>query len=581
MPKYTTRQSKKSFDFNDSNFKAKGGEGSIYIVGDVVGKICEPGSMIPDGKFQELSVLDHPRIIRPEDILLDSKKKAVGYTMKKVPGDAMPLAQILTKTYRQREGVAPDDMMALVEQIAETLRFIHGFPGYLQVDGNELNYMVTNHHKDIFFIDVNSYQTPNHPADAIMASIRDYSVTPDVSGKWQWSTLSDWYSFAIVSWYMFTAIHPFKGMNPKYPNKKTYMVDQMKGNCSVLDPESQFPKGAVYFPFEDVIPGGKDGAYMQWYRAIFLDGKRLPAPISFQATLAFVAKVKEIVGSDNFIMTLLKQFDDPIVGHYAEGGKLVVVTANNLFVGNSKLPRPQGKFRVGFTPKGQTVLVGFDNGKVSVRNLDINSEINFSGGAKDIMSCEGRLYLLGEHEISELEFVEMGMKTIATAKPVAQIMPNATQLFQGVAIQDMFGKLIASVFPEKGHHRQFKLKELDGYQVTEAKYENHVLMIVGMNRASGQYARFVFRFKEDWSEHDCRIVDNISPAGLNFTVSDRGICVCITEEEKVELFANQVGSTSVKVVDDPAVVGDMRVCHSGNEIRFAHGNKLYQFAMKG
>ena len=173
MSRYTTRSSGKTFNLNDSNFRAKGGEGSIYIVGDTVCKVCEPGAMIPNGKFRELAVLDHPRIIRPDDILLDSKKKPVGYTMRLVPGNAVPLAQILTKTYQQREGVSPQYKLDLVMKIADALRFIHQHPGYLQVDGNELNYMVTSDHTEVYFIDVNSFETPSHPADAIMASIRD------------------------------------------------------------------------------------------------------------------------------------------------------------------------------------------------------------------------------------------------------------------------------------------------------------------------------------------------------------------------------------------------------------------------
>lgn len=580
MAKYTARQTKQKYELNDGNFKAKGGEGSIYIVGDTVCKICEDGSMIPEAKFQELAVLDHPRIIRPEDILLNSRKKAVGYTMRLVPGNAMPLAQILTKTYREREGVTPDHMMNLVSQIGDGLRFVHSHNGYLQVDGNELNYMVTDDHKEAYFIDVNSFQTPSFPADAIMASIRDYSVQQDASGNWPWSPLSDWYSFAIISWYMFTAIHPFKGMNPNFPDRKTYMVDQMRANVSVLDKDTEYPLGAVYHPFEDVIPGGKDGAYMQWYRAIFMDGKRLPAPESFQATIAFVAKVKEIVGSDNFIMTVIKEFADPIVQHYVSKGKMVIATTNNLVVDNKTMPRPAGKFRIGFTPKNnKPIMIQMSEDDISLHDLEAGHKLRFTATARDIMSCEGRLYLLGGNEISEVDFVEAGT-TIATIKPVAQIMPNATQMFQGVAIQDMLGSLMASIFPAKGHHRQFRLKELGGFQVTDAKYENHVLMVVAMNRSDGEYTRFIFRFKSDWSDYDCRTIEGINPAGLNFTVTDKGICICLTEEEKIELFSNQVGSSGVKSVDDPAVVADMRLCHSGNEVRFAHGKKLYTFAMK-
>ncbi len=583
MPRVKARKSGQQYELGDNNFKAKGGEGSIYIVGDVVCKICEPGAMIPESKFQELAVLDHPRIIRPEDILLDGRKHPVGYTMKLVPGNAMPLAQILTKAYQQRENVTQQHKADLVAQIADGLRFVHSHPGYLQVDGNELNYMVTSDHKEVYFIDVNSFETPSHPADAIMASIRDWSIVPDAAGRWPWSQMSDWYSFAIISWYLFTAIHPYKGFHPDYPNKKTFMQDQMKANISVLHPKVEFPVAAVFFPFEDFVPGGKDGAYMQWYRAIFVDGKRLAAPTSFQAQIvAAVAKVREIIGSNNFVMTMIQNYVRTIVGHFASGNRTVVMTNDQIWVDNNPMPKPEARSRVGFTPKGNVpVLATLENGDyITLQDLDAKTPIRFDGRARDIMACEGRLYALGENDISEVEFVETGSMIFATLSPVAQIMPNATQMFQGVAFQDMFGAHIASIFPAPKHHRQIRIKELAGFQITDAKYEGNVLMVVAMERQTGQYSRFIFRFASDWSGYDCRIIDNITPTGINFTVSQSGICVCITEEEKVELFPNAKGSTRVDSITDPAIVGDMRLCHSGKEVRFAHGTKLYRFSMK-
>jgi hypothetical protein len=414
-----------------------------------------------------------------------------------------------------------------------------------------------------------------------MMSVRDWSVKPDASGKWLWNEGSDWYSCAIISFYMFTAIHPFMGFHPDFPDKKTFMTDQMKAGVSVLNPKSEYPKGAVYHPFEDVIPGGKDGAYMQWYRAVFADGKRLPAPKDFQATLAFVAKVKEIIGSNNFVMTMIKEFGAPIVGHYTTGGRQIVVTSNQIHVDKSVVPRPDGRFRVGFTPNANTpVVASLDGNQVRLQNLDSKATIRFDAQARDLMSCEGRIYLLGTNDISEISFVEQSNMTLATAKPIAQIMPAATKMFQGVAIQDMLGQCMASIFPAAGHHRQIHLKELAGYRITDAKYEGNVLMVVGINKSTGENRRFIFRFSSNWTDHDCREIENITPTGLNFTVTDRGMCISITEEEKVEIFSSQMGSKSVKSIDDPSIVSDMRLCHSGDQVRFAHGSKLYQFSMK-
>ncbi len=70
MPKYKIRGTDQTVTLDKNNFKASGGEGSIHIVGNTVYKVCNPGQMIPDGKFEELKVLDHPRIIKPEAVIL-------------------------------------------------------------------------------------------------------------------------------------------------------------------------------------------------------------------------------------------------------------------------------------------------------------------------------------------------------------------------------------------------------------------------------------------------------------------------------------------------------------------------------
>jgi serine/threonine protein kinase len=584
MPKYQILSTGDTVDLNQNNFKAKGGEGSIHIIGNTVYKVCEAGKMIPDAKFKELAVLDHPHIIKPDDIILQ-KGKPIGYTMRLVPGDAKPLAQILTKSYREREGVTPDHAMKLVQQIADGLRFIHQHDGYLQVDGNEFNYMVTSKHDEVYFIDVNSFQTPHFPADAIMLSIRDWSVPKDnATGFYVWSKLSDWYSFAIISFYMFTAIHPFKGRHPAFKDMKTLMVDQMKAGKSVLDPESQYPLGAVYHPFEAVIPGGKDGAYMQWYRAVFCDNKRLPAPKDFQAMLGFIAtKVKEIIGSNNFDIREVRDFQDMIIGYAERSGNEVVTTRNNIYLNGSKLSRPAERFRIGFTPKNNTPYACWiENDSVQLQNLQNGQMIQSFINGKDMMSCEGRVYIQSDQNIFELDFIE-GSKMIATAKSIAAIMPNATTMYQGVVIQDMLGTMMFSVFPEAGHHRQTKIPEISDYRITDAKYEQNVLMVIGVEKKTGKYTRFVIRFSKDWSGYDVRAIEDITPTGLNFTVKgvgEKGVCVCLTEENKIEIFSNQKDNPLAKLFDDPAIDGEMKLCHAGDQVKFARGNKLYNFSVK-
>lgn len=583
MPKFKVRGESKAIDLNDNNFVTKGGEGSIYIIGNTVYKVCLPDRMIEEKKFQELLVLKHPRIVIPENILLDTKNRSVGYTMRCVPNNPKPLVAILSKDYRERNAISHDMMADLVKQMMDGIRFIHKHPGYLQVDGNEFNYMVTGDHKEAYFIDVNSFQTPNFPADALMLSVRDWSVQQDpATQQFHWSHLSDWYSFAIVSWYMFTGIHPFKGKHPAFPDKKTFMTDQMKAGVSILDPGCQFPKGAVYYPFESVIPGGKDGAFFRWYEAIFVDKKRLAPPTDFQAPAVYVAKVKEIIGSNKFEIKEINRYVDQIIAFYEAKGNEVVVTENNLIVNNQVRPRDPGPVWICFTEQSAIpVAVRKDGDYLKLENLQSKLPIHSMLFVVDeITSSDGHLYLRTGGTISRVTFMETpDSSLIASLHKVASVLPKGTLFFQGCAFQNIFGSMYASLFTGPLHH-QVKIPELDAIKIVEAKHEQNVLVVIGHDRLEDQYNRYVFRFNLDRSAYDIRTVENVTPIGVNFTVLDSGVCVLLTEEEKIEIFSNRKDAASMNVIDDPVIKSNMRLCRANNQVRFTYGDKLFSISVR-
>ena len=179
MTKFHIQGTGKIVDLTKNNFITRGGEGDIHKIGDIIYKVTTESKMIPFGKMTELSQLQHSNIIVPQDIILKNNTP-YGYTMKAVPKNPIPLAKLLPKGYREREKIHPKDIWLLVQQMITGIKYIHNqgvnTGDYLQVDGNELNYMVTSDHKSVYFIDVNSYQTPTYPADAIMLSIRDWSI---------------------------------------------------------------------------------------------------------------------------------------------------------------------------------------------------------------------------------------------------------------------------------------------------------------------------------------------------------------------------------------------------------------------
>ena len=150
----------------------------------------------------------------------------------------------------------------------------------------------------------------------------------------------------------------------------------------------------------------------------------------------------------------------------------------------------------------------------------------------------------------------------------------------------MLGARYASLLVGPGFAPQVRLRELEGYKVLDAKYDcadgdqttdlkaGGVLMVV--RRKGAQTDRLIFRFDpQNWDSYDVREVLDITPAGLNFVVLDSGVCVSLTEEDKLELFSSRKDSTSIKTIEDPELGSDMTLAKWGGSVVFARGSKVF------
>lgn len=163
----------------------------------------------------------------------------------------------------------------------------------LIVDLNELNILVKDTtFDDVYFIDVDSYQTKSFPATAIMDSIRDRHAT-------SYTNNTDWFSYGILSFQLFTGIHPFKGKHNKY----SLLDDRMLHNISVFNKEVSIPPIVSLTSIPQV--------YKDWYIALFEEGKRLGPP-SGVATVAVRTTTSAIKGKGIIKVTELYSFDSDV-----------------------------------------------------------------------------------------------------------------------------------------------------------------------------------------------------------------------------------------------------------------------------
>ena len=221
--KVTIKGSNHAIQLNKNNFVASGGEGSIYTHSGTALKIySNPKDVIPYAKIQELSAITNFNVIKPEKLVLGSHNIPIGYTMKHV-SNTYALCQLFPKAFRDREGLTTEVVLKLVQRMQSTITDMHKIKGLLIVDLNEMNFLVDKKFKEVYFIDVDSYKTEHFPPTAIAEAIRDYHSN-------SFNHLTDWFSFAILSFQMFVGIHPYKGKHPSIKGIK----DRMLANIPVF-----------------------------------------------------------------------------------------------------------------------------------------------------------------------------------------------------------------------------------------------------------------------------------------------------------------------------------------------------------
>ncbi len=565
------------------NYVATGGQASVYVKDGVAYKIyTDPKDTIPEAKFQALSSIKDPAVIKPDKLLLNEKKVPTGYTMVAV-SDNLSLCQLFTRTFRERNNVTNDHIIDIAAKLRTHVANVHA-AGIIIVDLNELNLLVPKTFDDVGLIDVDSYQTQGYPATVIMPSVRDYSARSA-----DFSPLSDWYSYGVLAFQLFIGMHPYKGSHPAAAAipKDQQMVFRMKQHLSAFHPEARLPK--CCYPM-DVIPPH----FRQWMHAVLQDGKRLPPPDPKSIAALIVQQViaQPLISGGNITLNEILDLEGWSLVSYAEsGGSTIALTSKGGFLRTivngravSEVSAPTisaASTIVGFTPKmNHPVSLNVSRGQVTFNNHDRRTSQVTTFTAQEIARAGNRFYVRNGTRVLEVEFAEMPSNTVVTAShTVANVMEMASRLYEGVAIQSMIGSVFVSVFPKSKFGAQVRIPELDSYKVIDAKFEGGVLMVVGAK--TGKYDRLVFRFDEDYQTYDLRKVEDISASyGINFVTLESGVCVCLNEEEKIEAFSAKKDAKGIKLIEDSALGSDIRLMIVGGKVGFERAGKIYQMTMK-
>ncbi len=564
-----------------SHFVAAGGQASVYVKDGTAFKVyTDPKDAIPEAKFAALSTIKDPAVIKPESLILNDRDATIGYTMRAI-ADNFSLCQFFTRSFRDRQKVTQDQIVGLAEKLREHIGNVHRAE-ILIVDLNELNILVPNGISDTFLIDVDSYQTKGFPATVIMPSVRDHSVRAK-----GFSPLSDWFSFAVLAFQLFVGAHPYKGVHPGSSTvpKDDQLAHRMSNNISAFRADVRLPKCCYGF---DVIPQ----AFRDWLKAVLDSGKRLAPPSLHGSPVVVMAtQVAPIMvsGGNLAIGEVLNHEGWRVLGYEESGGTCLALLSNGTdtrvtTTGDRVLVHVPGGLPgttlTGFTPKlSRPVALNLDRGVVSFHDLESRTDDELTFSAQEIAKSGERFYVRSGGQVLEVEFSEPTGKTIVTASHVvASVMERASKLYEGCCVQSMLGSVFVSLFPRAKAGYQIRVPELDAYKIVDAKFDGGVLMVVG--NKTGKYDRLVFRFDDEFTGYDLRTVADVTPSGLNFVTLASGVCVSITEDEKIEAFSARKGATGIKVVDDAAIGNDMRLLKVAGKAGFERAGRIYTMGLK-
>lgn len=556
----------------ESDYKASGGEGVLYRANTTIIKLYhDPDKMkkeqMPE-KLKLLSAIRHEYIVSPRGLVYDPAKKPLGFYMDYV--EAEPLPRVFTNDFRQRENFGNEETKRLVERMRETVSFAHKNNALL-VDANEMNWLAVLNGKggpEPRIIDVDSWSLGKWPAKVIMPSIRDWHAS-------SFSQLTDWFSWGIVTFQIFTGIHPYKGKLGGY--NPSEMERRMKENASVFANGIRLPSAVR--DFSQIPP-----ALLSWYNAVFQHGERALPPSIFAAgpASAYPAKTLHVTAMPTGSLIFEKIFEktnDPVIRIWPSGVCLL---------SSGKLYDLGRKREIGVATSGSSEVVKTPTGWIVADKAGSKYDFSFINGTslkREALSlaleadgivryCE-RLFLIGARGITEIKFIDLGKPIISPGNTWGAKI-NSTKWFDGIGVEDAFGsKFIILPFGEDSC-AHIRAPELDGLKIIDAKAGYRFAVISALNK-KGEYKRIEFAFTREYNSYEATTTDADS-AGINIAILPKGVVAEVIEDG--ELGISVPSARKINKVTDKYISTDMRLANWEDIVLYIQNGAVWKMKMK-
>lgn len=545
-----------------NDFVDSGGEGDVYIKNNLAYKIYhDPKRMIPVEKINELQSLEMSNIIKPESVIYNVNREAIGYTMRVVK-NYYPLSRLITNDFRQQHNIDNDKILNLILIMKQTIQHIHE-KGCLFVDANEMNFLVSDTFDDVYFIDVDSYKTKKNKATAYTEIALDPTI--DIHNQKTLSTKSDWYSFAVLACKIFTGIHPFKG---KFKDKKKMNIkDRMNKGISIFNKSISLPKTARDL---NNVPDN----FREWFVKVFENGERIIPPNKIDKV--YYQSTDNMILKDFIQFTKIKDFLSNIEYVSSFDSKLFVKTAEGIETVNDTYRLQDRKNTYPFYSffKGDLFLKLNKENQIQIYNLK-TKEITESDIYVDNFFVQDNI-AIGQSgdNLYSLSLFENNNVTKLVIEEQTSIYEKSLRRFNNVFINKLYDKNIIIIPIDSNVIYKERLADLDSLQIIDAKYQNKILGVSFFDKNKILKTRF-YRFSE--SLNSLEIIKEEEDIELDFVVTEKGV-VLINLKDKILLMSNSYGSNNTNEIEDKNL-NKVRLYSNKNGVFAISNNSLYTISM--
>jgi hypothetical protein len=557
----------------DKHYKAAGGEAAIYVNGGKAFKLYhDPATkQLPLKKMQELAAIGNSQVIIPQEIIYDpTTTKPLGYITSYVD-DVEPLLKLFNRAFKDAENISFQMVNELVTQMQLVVTDVHK-ADCLIVDLNELNVLARVEPSKVipFFIDTDSYSTPSFKATAIMDSVRDRRVSiTDKQGVLHYNPdkESDWFSWSILAFWLYTNIHPYRGNHPNYKPKDKQK--QMDDGISVFHKDVRTP--VTVNPFK-VIPS----RHLDWFERVFLKGERGVPPLANSSIPLLVpTQMVTITGNDKIDVTEISAYTDAVTSVYQFMGIYYVTTKTKVYANKKEIGNYKAKKALLCCANDGTLIMATQNGN-SITFGEMTSATPIGTiKSEDMFARNGCIYTVANSKLIENSFTSFSGKMIHRATELENISANSAKMYDGCVIQDLLGKKYLTLPYQKGNSFSKYIPQLDGFRVLSAKADKHIVVV--MAEKGGIYYRFIFIFNKTYTDVQVREVKDVTYDEINFAVMDNGVCVLLASDTELELFAK---ADKCEVMSNPPFDSSMKLFTTSDGIFFINGNSIHQIKKK-